>query len=218
MSDVRIRLEGAWESLEAATEVFERAAKSLSEGGTDELSRALSLSDSRRAEVERLSNESPEVRQLLERHHRARAAFFEQLKTRTMTLGFEDASTPAAVLFEGRSFNWPAWVLLSLGAVGLFVWSSNMWIAPVLISVVFALVFFDAPKLKVTTQSVAVGSQVFIRNELRAVREKRVASKRSVNHFLEFELLDGRTEMVRVTSLPSAFTESMKRLGLPVRT
>ncbi|MGV3625576.1 MAG: hypothetical protein ACO1OB_32495 [Archangium sp.] len=225
--ELRIRLEGSWEVVEAATALYERAAKSLAEGQTEAVAQALSLADSGTTQnalndVTRLASGSVELQELLERHSQARASFSRQLTARMAGLGLEASPGQGVVLFEGRGIQLYAWGVAAGVAAGVSLFTRdgpNEW----LILFSFAFMFWAAAseprKLRVTNLSVTVGDRVFIRSQLRAVRSTHVQlpfRKRSAQWFLDFERHDGSVEQVEISHLPRGFLDAMNRIALPV--
>lgn len=234
---LRVRLEGACETLLSTTQTFERAARSLSRGQTDDVARAVALRDAeetRRARdaVERLAGEEPELNTLLERYRSARGAFVEALQSRAHELGLEGPANRELVealerdvLWEGRAVNWPATALFAcigvfIGFASLFRHPEFWFLGPVCAFAVVLANVFTAPKLRVTRKTVVVGNQSFRLDEVRGCRVVRVEHRTSKGHrtdtFIEFELEQQRVERIKVPFVPDGFSAAMTALGLPL--
>ncbi|MGV3625577.1 MAG: hypothetical protein ACO1OB_32500 [Archangium sp.] len=234
MRELRVRLEGAWETLESTAECFERAARSLSRGQTDDVARALALRDAEETQrardaVERIGE--PETEDLLARYRTARGAFVEALQARATELGLDGPANrelvqtlETDVLWEGRAVNW-AGAALFLG-IGIFMGflsvqrSPRLWfLGPLVGLAIFVGFLVTAPKMKVTKKTVVVGYQSFRIDALRGCCVRRVQSgfgkSRRIDTFIEFQLEQERVERIKVPVVPSGFYTAMNALGLP---
>ena len=234
--ELRRRLEGAWETLEAATVAFETAAKSLAREQPEGVAHAMALRDSEavqraRDAVLRYADGEPALEALVLRYRTSRAELLERLHARTAELGIDEPSYVALasalerepVLCAGRAVSWwplAAFTVVAAGLVGVSFGQKGAVLALLVAGGLVAASLLSSLKLRVNARAFAIGAQVFKISEVTGVQVKRVERRTSRGgRTFEFDVVIERAthvDTVRLPMVPDGFTAALVRLGVPV--
>ncbi len=236
MNDLRIRLEGSLETVEAAVAEFERCRERLRHGDTAGVARVLRQRASLqpvREKVERFAPEAPELAQLLMRLDAALGAIDAAVHAEADARGLAPGSVEARaklleaerVFFQGAtSPQFGLWIIpvmaLALGSVWLLAQlpaELQGW-AVFAMCALFPLIFIPvsrlAPKLRVSNLSLRVGREAIPRSELARVD---IAEGREGLSFVTLvDLRGGRHGPVSVKGMPHEFITALEQAHIEV--
>lgn len=238
LSNARVRLEGALEDIEAATDALEQAARQLEQGRTDGVALALRLRDEPRtsqgrAALERLVSEEPALDDVLRRFVSARQSFLTKLNERASELGLggESAATTVEalvqdpVVYEARVVPWGGLLVLGVfGTVMLVLGASQRGagLALIVIAALAAWMFFSSPRVVVTRRRICVGPQVVTWTDVRSLVVARVERRtmkggRSVHFELTFDCGPAGERNFRLLAFPPGLRSALTQVGVAVR-
>ena len=236
MNELRIRLEGALETVEAAVAELERFSARLHSGDTTGLGRALrerALLEPARAKVARFASEDPQLAELLARLEAVAAAIDAQVHAQADARGFAAGSIEVRaklleaerVFFEGVTSPQLGLLIIPVIALGFVsVWCLAQLPSDVqgwmvfAMSAVFPLIFIPlsrlAPKLRVTNLVLRVGREVISRFELARVE---IADGPTNLSFVTLVDIHGvRRGAVTLKGLPEEFVTALAQAHIEV--
>ncbi len=242
LNELRIRLEGALETVEAAAATMTVATEALEQGIVAELVDAMTQSESPEtrnalAATERLSEREPSLIRALRKFSATR----ETLRARVLSLGptvglgsmsFESIVTTLAkfpVLYSGvaipwRSFGFGAALLVASSVFSLL--HPVLLVAPISVMIVGTTVVARSPRLVVTAGHIRIGSTTLYAPDIDAVSIRRtiVRLKRGFGasgaeaHTLSFHLRGRGLVEIELLHMPPQFVAALERVVKVERT
>lgn len=227
LDELRVRLEGALEIVEAATASLVVATEALEEGVVSELAEAMITSDSAETRdavksIERLAEQAPALTLVLKRFHDARGALLARALVRGQQLGLHSMSAESVidvlarypVLFEGLALQRLPFVAVGalMAALTAFAvaFHPGFLVLPLGLLLACAALVWRSPRLVVTRGHVRMGAAVVAVRDIESVL---VASAMGPDRsIVRFRLRGGSTFDAEMPALPKRFVRALEQV------